>query len=72
MIPDATSLFTDFIGLLITFLGVGLFCCLNGRYRFYLLTYKFCWSRPLLLFEENKQILFASLPVLSKLAFSAA
>ena len=53
------------------FVEVGLYCCLKRRYRFYLLAYQFCWSRPLLLFLEKIQILSASLKVLLKQAFCA-
>ena len=35
------------------------------------IAYKFCWNRPLLLFEEKIQILSVSLQVLLKQAFTA-
>ena len=39
----------DFICQLISFVSAGLYCCKKRRCRFYLLAYKFCFSRPLLL-----------------------
>ena len=51
----------DFICWLISFVLAGLYCCKKRGCRFYLLAYKLCLSRSLLLYEEMIQILSANL-----------